>query len=74
MTIRSTVNVLEKTIIRDPATKSRTIELTETGDPITGDNITNREYHESEWDALTPIERNSPVHSHHWWDGTNIKR
>ncbi len=76
MTIRSPVNknVLSKTIARDPNMESQSIEMTNTGDPITGANVKNEEHTEASWDALTAVEQNSPVHSHEHWDGTTVKR
>lgn len=64
--IRSTVNVLAKTIARDAACESQSIEL---GLSAIG---AIEEQTETTFDAL--VTKTSPIHSNEHWDGTSINR
>lgn len=74
MTIKFVKNATEKTITRNVNHVSQAIELTEVGEPTTGANIANAEHTEASWDALEAVQKNSPVHAHEHWDGTDTTR
>ncbi len=65
--IRHTVNGSIKTVVRDAATLSQSIEITEVA-------AGPAEHTEATWDALDPGDQLSPVHSHEHWDGSDIAR